>query len=455
MTSFPAEARLTGVARDGPARAVPQPPVVFALLLLAAVAGLCWLDRDLYLSVMRAWMVHPMPNPFADTAFITAQLECWRTGVDVYVTNPCDPFGRIMVYSPLWLRLWFLPGGQAATVPLGFSLILGFIFSLGVLPRVRGKAGMFALLLAIASPATVFAAERGNVDLLVFALAAVAILCADRASPARLTAYAPILAAALLKFYPFAMFALIVRERPRVATVLEMGTLAVTAAFIWIWHGELALALRNIPRPEYGFDAVGGRRLAEALVVLAARISGLVHAGHGWPIYDFHARPLAIMATFAALLGAAGAAAWTLTRGQRPENAFRALNTRETLCLVIGAALFCGCFALGASYDYREIVLLFAIPALARFSRDKALAWPMRWALWATVALMWNAVSIDRANQAFGAMDGDKWPVPTFIVWLAGEGLAWWVFTILLAALLLFARSSRATLRAENASPAA
>ena len=406
-------------------------PALFASALFAAFTLLYFFDYADYLRIMRVWMVYLLPNPFADTAFITAQLECWRLGTDVYTRNPCDVAGRVMVYSPLWLRLFFLPGGQAATVPLALASIAGFIASLTVLPRGSGKTGTVLLMAGIASPATAYAVERGNVDLLIFILAAIAVLCAERSARVRLIGHAAIVFAGLLKFYPIVMLVMIARERPKTAMLLELAAVVIVALFAYVWMDELARMLPNIPRPGYDADAVGGRRLAEALIVIA----GL----GGMPV-----RARAIMVALTVLLVIAAIFAHRLARDTRFAAAVRALSGRETLCLAAGAALFCGCFVAGSSLVYREVLLLFAIPALARFSAAAALPGPVRAAAWIMVALMWAVPLTDAAGQFFGNMDGDTWPPVTFALWLLCEAAWWWIFTLLGAALLCFARLSRA-----------
>jgi hypothetical protein len=417
-------------------------PMLLALALFGTFAALYMTDQDAYIAAIRHWMPYVGSAPFGDTTFLTTQLECWRQGVDVYTVNPCDGGGRLMVYSPLWLRLWFLPGHPSATNPLAITLILSFILSLWVLPRVQGKTSLILLLLAIASPATAYAAERGNVDLLIFILAALAVLCAERSLRVRALGHALLLFAGLLKFYPLTTLVLILRERPRTATILECAVLAVIGVFVWGWHDELARMLPNIPRPQYSQDGVGARRLAEALVVGVVKMSGLVK-GIGPFAYDFPSRPRLVAGVMVVLLVGALAFAHAMQRTPRFEQALRALSEREMLCLTVGGALYCGCFVAGTSIVYREVLLLFAIPALSRFLRAEELGWPVRASIWIPVGLMWSVTIMDLVNRCFGEMSGDDWPAATFGFWMLYETAAWWIFIVLLAALLCFAHLSR------------
>jgi hypothetical protein len=412
-------------------------PAFFALGLFAAFTVLFLVNPDIYLAVIQRWMPYAGPVPFGDTMFLTAQLECWRAGVDVYTVNPCDSIGRLMDYSPLWLRLWFLPGSSSASVPLAITFILGFILSLRALPRVAGKTSTALLLAAIASPATAYAVERANVDLVIFILAALALLCAERSFRVRTIGHALLLFAGLLKFYPLTTLILILRERPRTATILECAALVTLAAFALGWRHELALMLANIPQPIYSEDGLGGRRLPEALVVIVTKGAGLLTP-------DFALRRPPVVEGMIALLLGALALAHAIQRAPRFQTAFRALSERETLSLILGSALYCGCFVAGASFVYREILLLFAIPALSRFLWAKELAWPVRSTILLTVGLMWSLTVMDLVSRSFGDMVWDDWPAATFAFWVTYELAAWWLFTVLLAALLCFARLSRA-----------
>jgi hypothetical protein len=410
--------------------------VMFAVLLFAAFSGLFLFATGTYLAITRYWFVYTGLTPFGDAGFVTAQLECWRAGVDVYTVNPCDGGGRINVYPPLWLRLWFIPGGPAAGVPFALAIVGLFIASLSVLPKFERKSDIVLLLLAVGSPAVAYGVERGNVDLAVFALAAASIPCLERTVAWRAVGYALILFAALLKLYPAALLILAVRERPRVSNVLTAAALMVFVAYGWIWHDELVRMLHNIPQPRPEDDGLGGNRLAQGLVAAGGRL------WHGLPT-DFYAQRGLTMGTLGLLaLGAAGVLRRLMRDGFA--DAFAVLTTREALCFVAGAALFCGCFITGASLPYREVVLLLTLPGLARLRRIPGLPRLVRATAWIVIGLLWSVPFGDALEGAFGAMTDAGWPLPTFAFWLGREVLWWWVFAVMIGGLVCFARQARA-----------
>ena len=265
-------------------------------------------------------------------------------------------------------------------------------------------------------------------DLLIFALAAVAILCLERSTLVRLVGYAVIGFAGLLKLYPFVMLVTAVRERRAILTVLEIATVALIAASIWAWRDEFALMLPAIPRPDYGEPGFGARRLAEALVALA----GVSSSG---PV-----RPGAIRAAQGVLEILALGAAILTARSAGFATASATLTTRERLCLIAGAALYCGCFLTGVSLMYRAVMLLFVIPAQSRFL-GVAVAWPVRAPVWATLFLMFVMIPLGEVARRFGLIGDAAWPAPTLAVWLAGEAAAWWIFIVLGASVIGFLRA--------------
>ena len=106
---------------------------------------------------------------------VTAAVECHRLGFDVYVQNPCDVFGRVHGYSPVWLWLAVLPITTAWDNALGLGLVLLFLVALAFLPAGRDWRQTMLITLGAVSSATMFALERANVDLLMFVMAMLAV----------------------------------------------------------------------------------------------------------------------------------------------------------------------------------------------------------------------------------------------------------------------------------------
>ena len=228
-------------------------PILPAIgIALLAVFGLLYaFDYDLYLRIL-AWPIDGVfPYPFLDWIFVPAQIDCWRQGVDVYVATACDPLNRPMSYSPLWLRLTFIPTGKAAVAWTGFGLDVLFIAMLGFLPRPRRRPRFRDHGARGFSSATILALERANADLLSFAVAVFAGMCLERRLAARVIGYGAILLAGLLKFYPLVMLILLARERVARCIALGLAAAALLGGLAFAYRNELARMLPNVPHWNY------------------------------------------------------------------------------------------------------------------------------------------------------------------------------------------------------------
>ena len=248
-------------------RAVLPAAAAAAVVLLAGILY-CLGYREQYHALAEAWGAAPFRTPFLDMHAVTAAVECHRLGFDVYVQDPCDVFGRVHGYSPVWLWLAVLPITTAWDNALGLGLVLLFLVALAFLPAGRDWRQTMLITLGAVSSATMFALERANVDLLMFVMAMLAVRL-------RTTGYAVSLLAGMLKFYPIVLLVLAVRER--LVTCLVVW--AVAAGVIALWFAldgaEILRGMANIPLTHPFDDNVFG---AHNLPFGLAELLGLPHA---------------------------------------------------------------------------------------------------------------------------------------------------------------------------------
>ena len=254
------------MARSTPGSAV-QPKAggnliasAFGFFVLGCFVALYLADRDLYLPVLRLWAFQPFRYPFIDIEWFGAVHACLRQGIDVYVSNPCDELGRAFNYSPAWLWMSFWPASRDWTNPLGLLFACVLALSFTMLPRPRQRIDYGPVLLGIVSPMTLYAAERANIDVMIFVFVLWAVWLLERGGWLRLQGYAVILVCGVLKFYPFVAMILALRERFRLAVLLSVVTVAVAGGLLWIYHSELARIAPNIPQPSI-FTASGAVQL--------------------------------------------------------------------------------------------------------------------------------------------------------------------------------------------------
>ncbi|MGH6983612.1 MAG: hypothetical protein ACREEI_05230 [Stellaceae bacterium] len=364
--------------------------------------------------MLNGWGVVPVDFPFVDTHSVLSARVCSALGIDPYITNPCDVFGRQFEYSPL-LLLGAGPHELSANVPLGFVLNIVFIFSLFCLPAPIKRSNYAVMALAVLSSVTAFAAERGNFELLLFAAFAVAGRLAVRYGAAsRLLAYSLVLSAAFAKFFPVVLMALTLRERPRLFFAINAAAAVLIVLFLVGYRADLLVAYGNFPRLDYFGDTFGAVMLPYGLATIFPGFpAALVFAGLTFATAALLARQLALNQAYAAL----------------PEV--------ERVFLAIGGLLMVGCFFVGENVAYRGIHLLFVLPAFNTLARTMpSVAGRQLFSMTRTLTLflMWREVFHHFAVQLL--------PPALPAWWLAKELAWWWLIAVLAGLALCFVRES-------------
>jgi len=280
-----------------------------------------------------------------------------------------------------------------------------------------------------------------------FAAVAFAVLCLERGLSVRLLGYAVIVAAGLLKFYPWVLLLLLLRERPVVFLLASSVFAVVLGSFVVGYHDELGRVLDNLPQLNPFQDAFGASQLANGLVIVT-------HGLHAPPDQGDTLDVVIGWGITLVVYGAVLASAVLLARGAALQRALGRLSAREAQCLTVSAVVMCGCFFAGASIGYRAVMLLFALPGLlvlAREADDWRLAWLVRGALAAAFLLIWSLPIQRLINRVFGqfwvptgSTAGPVWtPVPGLAFWVLREALWWWLMLVLLAIVMRMILASR------------
>nr|WP_321986062.1 hypothetical protein [uncultured Lichenicoccus sp.] len=341
-----------------------------ATVFFAMLALMYAIDRPVYLAILNAVHVHPFPRPFLDTRFVTAQVECWQRGIDVYASNPCDPLGRTLDYSPLWLRLPFLARPDRWTPGFGLAIDGAFLFALFRMPwRPHGAFGVVVAGGAVVSWATMLAMERGNTDLLMFAVAVLFAHLAMRWAALRCAGYALVLCAGLLKFYPLTMLALVVREpRKRAWRAGALCALALVA-FLLVFHAELSRIGANMANSPFG-DMFGARSLAFG-VPLRLGHAELRDASGRYIGPDALGPAMTLLGwiLFAVMSGGCALAAIMCGRNQALRGMLDRIEPDARALLLVGGLLCAGCFFGHQNIGYRAVLLLLVLPGLLALVR--------------------------------------------------------------------------------------
>jgi hypothetical protein len=405
--------------------AVPAPRFAFALaaaIVFGLFALLFGVEPRAYFWLLDLWGLQPFRFPFLDSHAVLAAIECTRQGYDVYVANPCDVLTRPHVYSPLFLEAAILPVSVTWNNVAGIVLSLAFFAALATLPPPQDRRGWLVTGLATFSTMTAYAIERGNNDLVIFVLAALAGHLMLRTTWVRVVAYAVILFGAFLKFYPLALLILALREMPRAFLGLLTASLILVALFIAHYQTQLAMAMMLVPTGSYFTDFFGAVNLPRGMGVLLSPLG---------QIYPSLAPALPYLPWIILLALAVTCLRRAVDIAVSPERRaqFIALDAPRAIFFVIGATLIVACFFAGQNIDYRGIFFLMLLPGLAKLSSGTGIA---------IVFVMWSEFIrrlIERAADTLGLPQ----PVERSIeaaLWLVRE-LVWWRIIATLAGLLL------------------
>jgi hypothetical protein len=319
-------------------------------IYLAAVA----LVRSISAVDIWPWLGVPTgPSTFFDARNVMAALECRRLGLDPLVENPCDPWGRPIVYPRPWLALRFLGLDQSDTTFFAVAAIALFVVAyLWSLGRITTGEGIVAAL-AVCSPAVMLAVERANMDLVMFALLVLAVAAWGGWNPLRSIA-SPllVLAAGVAKIYPaFGLGAfLATRDRRAMLTAIACGI--GFAAWAILTKDDLQAVAERAPQGEY--YSYGAR-------ILLSR-GFRVLAPEGW-----EGSRVATQAVAALTVVPVGLLAWFWVR--RRILVVDEFMDRRGLAFFIGSFVYLGTFLIGNNFDYRLVFVLLTLPQLFAWTR--------------------------------------------------------------------------------------
>jgi hypothetical protein len=296
---------------------------------------------------------------FYDARNVAAAADCRRLGHDPLVDNPCDPSGRPMNYPRMWLLLRFTGLHQSHTPVFGAAIVLLFITSvLFLVGRLTLRQGAIVAA-ALCSPAVMFAVERANMDLVLFALMVLAVVAWQaRSETTRLLSPALVLVGAAAKLYgAFALpaFALSDHRRGRWITA---GAVTVLAAYLALTADDIAKVARA---PEGGL-----------LYSFGARIL-IGHLYHQVVPSEWQGGTIVAQAIAVVPLVAVTVAVWLWARARLGPGQPDPVPTGEGTLLAfhMGTLIYLGTFATRKNGDYRLVFLLLTLPLLLAWASSR------------------------------------------------------------------------------------
>jgi hypothetical protein len=304
------------------------------------------------------WLGVPSgPSLFFDTRNVTAALDCRRLGYDPLMESPCDPWGRPMNYPRIWLALRWLGLNQSHTDILALAFILLFFTAVFFVVGRISLGGGILLTVALWSPSVMFAIERANMDIVVFAVMALAVILWRTGGPLA-TTLSPVvvLAAAAGKIYPvFGLLAYFFtrHRRAALAAILCGGLFAIYAA---VSLGDIAAVARTAPQGDH--HSFGAR------ILLASLYHQFVPER-----WQGGAITKQLIAVAPLLVGATLLWWWRRHHTPRDESRAETPASANLLAFFMGSLVYLGTFAVGNNFDYRLVFLLLTLPQLFEWIR--------------------------------------------------------------------------------------
>jgi len=419
-------------------------PSLIALAAFLSFAAARVLDQPFYDALIRITTAIPNAKPFIDFQTVLQAGLCWRQGIDVYQPNQCM-HGGVFNYSPLLLRLGYLPISIHAALPGAWLADLAFIASLALLPAPVSRLDLAARTAGAVSTAVVFALETANIDTVMFVLTLLSVALLRRGTIFRLCAYSIFTFLAALKFYPVFPLILVLRERRKNLLWIAAAGMLCGAVFLFCFFGGVKTAFEILPTgPPFGWlfgaiDLPEGIALLRSVPVLtvnptAAQYFQALNQKEALLIVLWGLKILTIISVLAALL---------LT--PLYDRALKKTSGAAGLLLITGAAVIAGCFFIAQNVDYRAIFFILTIPGLSTLAACTAgrMRFLLKFLIGGILVLMWESLfRLQLAALSTAVLPPAEALYPQIALWLLREILWWFVITQLLAILFAFVWSN-------------
>lgn len=270
-----------------------------------------------------------MEPQFADFRSIQGALVSESLGLNPQVSNPGDPWGRLLNYPYLWVDLARVLniGDESNFMSLCSLIVLSFVLCCFDLLR---RYPSLPMLMALISSAPLLGVERCNNDLVIFVILYVASFLY-----AKNWFFIPVAVAGFLKIFP--LFALCVpfaigRRRAFFLTLLP------TLGAIFLFHDEI-FALKKITPGSVGMSYG------------ISSVSKLIGSN-----------PLSYIVL---LFSSAFMIALVFRSAGNVKKFLEKFSGHSFGLFVIGSSIYVGTYILASNWDYRLIFLIFCIPFLS------------------------------------------------------------------------------------------
>ena len=327
-----------------------------------------------YEEIWQIWGVPTEMPPFKDFRLIPGSAESFRNGFEPSIENPGDPNGRIFNYPAFWRLFFYTNITQDDTIWIAVVMIFLFFFGVMLFPQKLSLPGAFYMLLIVFSPASMLLYERGNADLIVFFICAMAVLA---------TGYSSILTAGLIvfgavvKMFPLFGITVFLKEPKQRFWKLTIGCILLIVVYGLLTFQSQSAAWNTTMR---------GDGLSYGTFVFVTRFNyyfqlyfpNLFSYDQWRLLFEI----LAVILILISIIPAVRSAQSSLS------------DDRNLAAFRMGASIYIGTFLLGNNWDYRLAFLIFVVPQLAQwfYSENKTQRYVAVGTMLAVILSCWHPV---------------------------------------------------------------
>ncbi len=292
---------------------------------------------------------------FADTRQTTSALECNRSGHDVLIANPCDPWKRPFDYPRIWMALAPLQIDQSHTVFLGILSGILFFTSAYFIIGFINIPEVIVYLLILLSPSVLLAVERGNNDLIIFSLLALATFSISSVQKkTNVFGYVVLFLAAVLKLYPIMALVVVLKEKGKRGTLIFISVFFTFLLYLFVIFNDIQRIVQVLPTI--------GNYFTYGISVSFDIIEHVLTSKVGFFIEFLTLSSLLVLIFSIFRRRSYFGTAVEFENSQR--------GRVVSAGFLVGAGIYLGTYILGRNYDYRLIFLIFLVPQLLIWIKD-------------------------------------------------------------------------------------
>jgi hypothetical protein len=374
-----------------------------------------WMVGAIWPGLLLTFGISNYGRIYLDSYAVLAAVDAVRAGIDTRLFNPLDAMNRPHVYSDWWLNLRGLGLTREHNFLVGTAWVGGFAVTLFAAARLRRLGEALWLVALLVSPSIMLIINRGNNDLVIFALLTVCALALSATVWWRAAlAVACLWLATGLKYFPAAALSAFLWVRPvrRMPLMLLAGLLAVGLALTSVWD--------EISR---------GRFLINSGIYTMG--APMLWRDWGWADKDSVLPGLALLVVAASLLVGGKITAGLARQGEPAERRLAAM----------GAVVLLACFMVGMNYAYRWVFLIWPALWLWRRAGEGELPARQRWAAriacGLVVVCLWGDGCLCAVINTFISYHSPAWLAEVKLVWRIWTQPLHWLLMIMLAGWLL------------------